>query len=130
MPPLIAGGLKPTLQLPNSVLVGKKREGKIRLIVSDRKRSGVSGSIRSIKMYSCAQCSMQEKSACCRYVPCLVHMEQGPGPLHPEHLPPSLSAWVLGTQSTSSSLQGWTWTVQWTRARSLTQTLWPSENVC
>jgi hypothetical protein len=43
---------------------------------------------------------------CCRDVPCLAHMEQGPDPLHPEHLPPSLSAWVLGTQSTSSSQQG------------------------
>jgi hypothetical protein len=26
-------------------------------------------------------------------VPCLAHMEQGSGPLYPEHLPPSLSAW-------------------------------------
>jgi hypothetical protein len=24
---------------------------------------------------------------CCRDVPCLAHMEQGPDPLHPEHLP-------------------------------------------
>ncbi len=51
-------------------------------------RSSVSGSIRSIKMYSCAQCAMQEKSVCCRDVPCLAHMEQGPGPLHLKHLPP------------------------------------------
>jgi hypothetical protein len=50
------------------------------VIVSDGKRSGVSGSIRSIKMYNCAQCTMQEKSVCCRNVPCLAHMEQGPGP--------------------------------------------------
>jgi hypothetical protein len=48
--------------------------------VSDGKRSGVSGSIQSIKMYSCAQCAMQEKSVCCRDVPCSAHMEQGPGP--------------------------------------------------
>ncbi len=47
-------------------------------------------------MYSCAQCAMQEKSVCCRDVPYLARMEQGPGPLHPEHLPPSLSAWVVG----------------------------------
>jgi hypothetical protein len=44
---------------------------------------------------------MQERVVCCRDVPCLAHMEQGPDPLHPEHLPPSLSAWVLGTQSTT-----------------------------
>ncbi len=35
---------------------------------------------------------MQERLVCCRDVPCLAHMEQGPGPLHLEHLPP---AWVL-----------------------------------
>jgi hypothetical protein len=29
-------------------------------------------------------------------------MEQGPGPLHPENLPPSLSAWVMRGQSTVS----------------------------
>jgi hypothetical protein len=74
--------------------------------IDDRKRSGVSSPIRSVKMYSCAQCTMQEKSACCRDVPYLAHMEQGPGPLHPEHLPPSLSPWVMGTQSTSSPQQG------------------------
>jgi hypothetical protein len=33
---------------------------------------------------------------CCRDVPCLAHLKQGPDPLRPEHLPPSLSAWVLG----------------------------------
>ncbi len=44
---------------------------------------------------------MQEKSVCCRNVPYLAHMEQGPGPLNPEDLPPSLSAWVLGTQPTT-----------------------------
>jgi hypothetical protein len=31
-----------------------------------------------------------------RDVPCLAHMELGSGPLHPEHLPPSLSAWGNG----------------------------------
>ncbi len=56
-------------------------------------------------MYSCAQCAMQEGLVCWKDVPSLAHMEQGPGPFHPEHLPPSLSAWVLGTQSTSSSQQ-------------------------
>ncbi len=33
---------------------------------------------------------------CSGDVPCLAHMEQGSGPLHPEHLPPSLSAWSNG----------------------------------
>jgi hypothetical protein len=93
-------------------------------IVADRKRSGISGPIRSVKMYSYAQCTMQKRSVCCRDVPCLDHMDEGPGPLHPEHPLPSLSAWVLGTQSTSSSQQGWTWTVEWTLASSPTQNLW------
>jgi hypothetical protein len=75
-------------------------------------------------MYSYAQCTMQERSVCCRDVPCLAHMEQGPGPLHPQHLPPSLSAWVMGTQSTNSLQQGWTWTVEWTLASSPTRNLW------
>ncbi len=99
-----------------------------RTTVSDREGLGVSGSIRSIKMYSFAQCAMQEKSMYCRDVPCLAHMEHGPDPLRPEHLPPSLSAWVLGTQSASSSQQGWTWIVQWTLASSPTQNLWPLES--
>ncbi len=47
-------------------------------------------------MYSHAQCTMQERSVCCRDVPFLAHMELGSGPLHPEHLPPSLSAWGNG----------------------------------
>jgi hypothetical protein len=52
------------------------------------KKSGVSGSIRSTKMYSCAQCAMQEESVCCRDVPCLAHMEQGPGPSTLNTCPP------------------------------------------
>jgi hypothetical protein len=64
--------------------------------VSDRERSDVSSPIRFIKMYSYAQCTMQERIVCCRDVPCLAQMEQGSGPLHPEHLPPSLSAWGNG----------------------------------
>ncbi len=47
-------------------------------------------------MYSHAQCTMQERSVCCRDVPCLSHMELGSGPLHSEHLPPFLSAWGNG----------------------------------
>jgi hypothetical protein len=66
------------------------------IIVSDVERPDVSGPIRSIKMYSHAQCTMQERSMCCRDVPCLAHVDLGSGPLHPEHLPPSLSAWGNG----------------------------------
>jgi hypothetical protein len=33
---------------------------------------------------------------CSGDVHCLAHMEQGYGPLHPEHLPPSLCAWGNG----------------------------------
>jgi hypothetical protein len=102
----------------------KKDRKEMEVSVADEKRSGVSGPIWTAKMYNCAQCTMQERSVCGRDVPCLAHMEQGPGPLHPEHLSPSLSAWVLGTQSTSSSQQGWTWTVEWMLASSPTQNLW------
>jgi hypothetical protein len=63
------------------------------MTVSDRERPNVSGPIRSIKMYSYAQCTVQERLVCSGDVPCLAHMEQGSGPLHPEHLHPSLSAW-------------------------------------
>jgi hypothetical protein len=56
----------------------------------------VSDPIRSIKMYSYAQCAMQERLVCCGDVPCLAHMEQGSGPLHSEHLHLSLSAWGNG----------------------------------
>ncbi len=66
------------------------------ICVSDRERPNVSGPIQSIKMYSYAQCTVQERLVCSGDVPCLVHMEQGSGPLHPEHLPPSLSAWGNG----------------------------------
>jgi hypothetical protein len=53
------------------------------LIVPDEEESGVSGPIRSIKMSSCIQCAMQEKSVCCRDIPCLAYVEQEPDPLHP-----------------------------------------------
>jgi hypothetical protein len=61
--------------------------------VTDKGRSDVSSPIRSIKMYSYAQCTMQERSVCCRDVPCLAHLELGSGPLHTKHQTPSLSAW-------------------------------------
>ncbi len=62
----------------------------------DRDRPNVSGPIRSIKMYSYAQCAVQERLVCCGDVPCLAHMEQGSGPLYSEHLPPFPSAWGNG----------------------------------
>jgi hypothetical protein len=99
------------------------------LIVPDEEESGVSGPIRSIKMYSCIQCAMQEKSMCCRDIPCLAHVEQEPDPLHPGHPPPLLSAWPLETYSTSSYQQGWIWTVYWTFANSPTRNQWPLESV-
>jgi hypothetical protein len=67
------------------------------LTVPDSEESGVSGPIRSIKMYSFVQCAMQEKSVCYRDVPCLAHMEQGgPDPLHPGHPPPSFICLATG----------------------------------
>jgi hypothetical protein len=74
------------------------------LLCQTKEKSGVSGSIRSIKMCSCAQCAMQEKLVCCRDIPWLAPVEQEPDLLHPGHPP-------LETQSTSSSQQGWIWTV-------------------
>jgi hypothetical protein len=64
--------------------------------VSDSERPDISGSIRSIKMYSYAQSTVQERLVCSGDVPCLPQEEQGSSPLHPEHLPPSLSAWGSG----------------------------------
>jgi hypothetical protein len=65
------------------------------LLCLTEEKLDVSGPIRSIKMCSCVQCAMQEKSVCCRAIPCLAHMEQEPDPLHPGHPPPPLSAWPL-----------------------------------
>ncbi len=87
-----------------------------------QKRPDVSSPIRSVKIYSYAQCTMQKRSVCCRDVPCLAHMDQGPGPSTLSTHPPSTR--VLGTQYTSSLQQGWTWTVEWTLASSPTQNLW------
>jgi hypothetical protein len=64
--------------------------------VSDSERPDVSGSIQSIKMYSYAQCTVQERLVCSGDVPCVAQEEQGSGPLHPEHLPPSPSTWGSG----------------------------------
>jgi hypothetical protein len=67
------------------------------MTVSDSERPDVSGgSIRSIRMYSCAQCTVQEGLVCSGDVPCVAQEEQGFDPLHPEHLPPSPSTWGSG----------------------------------
>ncbi len=58
------------------------------IIVPDHGRPSISGPIRSIKMYSWAQCTMQERLVCSENVPCVAQEEQGFGPFHPEHLPP------------------------------------------
>jgi hypothetical protein len=91
--------------------------------VSDRERPDVSGPIRSIKMYSYAPCTMQEGSVCCRDVPCLAHMELGSGPLHLSTYHPPYLPGAMGTQSTGSLQEGWTWTVEWRFAASPTQIL-------
>jgi hypothetical protein len=64
--------------------------------VLDHGRPSISGPIRSIKMYSWAQCTVQERLGCSGDVPCVAQEEQGFGPLHPEHLPPSPSTWGSG----------------------------------
>jgi hypothetical protein len=51
------------------------------LLCQTKEKSGVSSSIRSIKMCSCVQCAMQEKSVWCRDILCLAHVEQEPEPL-------------------------------------------------
>jgi hypothetical protein len=46
--------------------------------VSDSERYDISGPIRSIKMYSYAQCTVQERLVCSGGVPCLAQEEQPP----------------------------------------------------
>jgi hypothetical protein len=83
------------------------------LTVSDRKRPGVSGPIRSFIMYSYAQCTMQKDQ-------CIVEMYPG-WPIWSRDLVPStLSTYpppylpgVMGTQFTSSLQEEWTRTVEW-----------------
>jgi hypothetical protein len=72
--------------------LAKISEGYLITSCNRQREANVSGLIRSIKMYSYAQCTMQERLVCCGDVPCVAHMEQGSGPLNSEHLPLSLSA--------------------------------------
>ncbi len=76
--------------------------------VLDHGRPSISGSIRSIKMYSWAQCTMQERLVCSRDVPWVAQEEQGSGPFHPEHIPPPHLPGILGAQFTSNLGPGWT----------------------
>jgi hypothetical protein len=47
-------------------------------------------------MYSYAQCTLQKGSVCCRDVPCLAHMEHGPGPSTLGTYPPPYQPWYWG----------------------------------
>ncbi len=47
-------------------------------------------------MYSYAQCTMQKRSVCCRDVPCLAQMEQGPGPSTLSTYPPPPPPYLPG----------------------------------
>ncbi len=58
------------------------------LPVTDSERPDISGPIRSIKMYSYAQCTVQERLVCGADVPCLAHMEQGSDPSTLSTYPP------------------------------------------
>jgi hypothetical protein len=91
--------------------------------VKDSDRPGISSPVRSIKMYSYAQCTVQQELVCGGDVPCLAHMEQGSSPLHPEHLPSLPLGWVVETQFTGSLQEGWIWTVKWRFAASPSQIL-------
>ncbi len=53
------------------------------LSVPDHGRPNISGPIRSIQMYSWAQCTVQERLVCSGDVPCLAQEEQGFGPSPP-----------------------------------------------
>jgi hypothetical protein len=92
--------------------------------VLDSERPDVSGPIRSIKMYSYAQCTVQERLVCSGDVPCLAHMEQRSGPSTLSTYSPPYLPGVMGTQFTGSLQEEWIWTVEWRFAASPTQILW------
>ncbi len=97
--------------------------GPLRGSVLDRERSDVSGPIQSIKMYSCAQCTMQERLVRCGNVLCLAIWSRDLAPSTLSTYPSPYLPVVKGTQSSSSLQQGWTWTVGWTFATTPTQIL-------
>jgi hypothetical protein len=63
-------------------------------------RPSISGPIRSIKMYSWAQCTMQERLVCSGDEPCVAQEEQGFGPSTLSTYPPPHLPGVVGTQFT------------------------------
>ncbi len=50
------------------------------IFVPDHGRPSISGPIRSIKMYSWAQCTVQKRLVCSGDIPCVAQEEQGFGP--------------------------------------------------
>jgi hypothetical protein len=92
-------------------MVGKSKNR--RRTVSDGERPNISSPIRNIKMYSYAQCTVQERLVCSGDVPCLAQEEQGSGPSTLSTYPPPYLPGVVGTQFTGSLQEGWIWTVKW-----------------
>ncbi len=102
--------VKPLFLFPRDTGIGS---------VTDIGRSDVSSPIRSIKMYSYAQCTMQERSVYPAWP--IWSWDLAPSTLStypPPHLPG-----VMGTQFTSSLQEGLTWTVEWRFVSSPTQIL-------
>jgi hypothetical protein len=77
--------------------------------VLDYGRPSISGSIRSIKMYSWAQCNVQKGLLCSGDVPCVTQEEQGFGPSTLSTYPlPIYLRYLLGAQFISNLGPGWT----------------------
>jgi hypothetical protein len=93
------------------------------LIVTDRERPNVSGPIGSIKMYSYAQCTMQERWCVVEMYPVWPIWSRDLAPSTQSTYPSPYLPGVMGTQFTSSLQEGWTWTVEWRFATSPTQIL-------
>ncbi len=72
------------------------------IIVPDHGRPSISGPIRSNKMYSWAQCTVQKRLLCSGDVPCVAQEEQGFGPstLSTYPLPIYLGYWGLSLPAT------------------------------
>ncbi len=91
------------------------------ILVSDSGRPDISSPIRSIKMYSYAQCTVQERLVCCGDVPCLPIWSRDLAPSTLSTYPPFYLPGVMGTQFTGSLQDGWISTVEWRFAASPTQ---------
>ncbi len=92
-------------------------------LVSDSERPDISGPIQSIKMYSYAQCTVQERLVCSGDVSCLAIWSRDLAPSTLSTYPPPCLPGVVGTQFTGSLQEGWIWTVKWRFAASPTQIL-------